>query len=73
MKAEVGYSVDYYKAEIGGGSYIKEFAAIKEAAQYLSEKYNSTVEEMTKNIINDANADAVYFDNGHTLLFELSN
>ena len=72
MKAVVDYSVDYYKTGMGAGGYVKEFATIKEAAQYLSEKYSSTVEEMTKNIINDANTDAVYFDDGRTLLFELS-
>lgn len=73
MKAVNGFTKEQYKNEVLAGGYIREFDTVKEAAEYLAKKYDQTTEKMTENIMNDTNSDAIYFDDGSTLLCELGN
>lgn len=67
MKAAKGYSKeDYQKSPV-----VLEFETIEKAAEYLEEKYNQDKGDMIKAIKDDANEDAVYFEDGTVILNEL--
>lgn len=70
MKAVTGYSKDDYRKETSA-PIVKEFDTIAQAAAYLAEKHNASVEYMTSCIVNDANCDAIYFPDGSVVLFEM--
>ena len=68
MEAVKGYDKESYRQRC---PVVKEFDSIQNAAEYLAQKYNSTVEKMTDSIMNDTNCDAVYFPDGSVVLCEL--
>ena len=70
MKAVRGYSKEYYR-DSERAPVILEFATVIAAARYLAEKYNGSVENMERFVLNDGNCDSVVFDDGSVILYEL--
>ena len=67
MKAVKGKEKSYY---LDQAPIAKEFDTIEQAAKYLADKYNSSVEYMTHCIMDETNRDAVYFFDGTVVLLE---
>lgn len=70
MKAVRGYTKDDYQKETNA-PIVKEFDTIAQAAAYLAKKHSASVEYMTSSIMNDTNCDAIYFEDGSVIIFEL--
>ena len=69
MKAVKGYEKNYYMQETEAPS-VKEFDTIQQAAEYLANKYGTSVEYMTSSIMSSTNCDAIYFDDGSVIIYE---
>ena len=70
MKAVRGYTKDNYRKETAA-PIVKEFTTIDQAAAYLAKKYGACAEYMTRSIMDDTNGDAIYFEDGTVIIYEL--
>lgn len=67
MKAVKGYKKDDYR----NAPTVLEFETIEQAAEYLANKHNQSVNYMIRSIKDDTNCDAIYFNDGSVILREL--
>lgn len=67
MKAAKGHTKEDYR----NAPNILEFGTIEHAGKYLADKYNQSIECMIERIKDDTNCDAIYFEDGNVILYEL--
>lgn len=70
MKAVKGYTKDDYR-NASNAPVVLEFPSIQAAATYIAEKYDCHIEIAFEGILNDTNADAIYFEDNSVILYQI--